>query len=349
MKKPKKFKHGFVVGKFAPLHKGHQYLIDTALSQCEHVFVLSYTSQRFFNCDSITRAGWFDRIYKEQIDNGELVVSVLDPKTDHVPDDIEAPAHVHREFCSDIIQWQYGYEINAVFASETYGLLLAGEIGENCEFVMVDEDRNAVKISGTKVREMAANNYRDIEDWVHPEVFTTYIPKILILGGESSGKTTLVKALANVLDSPAVYEYGRQYWEETNGKLTLASMTHIAQTQREHEYQAAKDAYELCKEYVICDTCSITTGVYSQTMFGIKHSSLKPFIWSDMYRYSHVFICANDIEFYQDGTRRDPEFRERVYNFYRKVFDAFGVKYTIVSGSVEERVKQVQTELNSVL
>ena len=35
MENKKKEKIGFTIGKFAPLHKGHQYLIETALKEME--------------------------------------------------------------------------------------------------------------------------------------------------------------------------------------------------------------------------------------------------------------------------------------------------------------------------
>jgi HTH-type transcriptional regulator, transcriptional repressor of NAD biosynthesis genes len=37
----KKFRHGIVIGKFYPPHRGHKYLIDTALESCDRVTVLA--------------------------------------------------------------------------------------------------------------------------------------------------------------------------------------------------------------------------------------------------------------------------------------------------------------------
>ena len=34
-----KYKVGFVLGRFQPFHRGHQYLIEKALEQCESVIV----------------------------------------------------------------------------------------------------------------------------------------------------------------------------------------------------------------------------------------------------------------------------------------------------------------------
>jgi cytidyltransferase-like protein len=38
----RRFRQGLVVGKFAPLHQGHELVIETAREQCERVLVFSY-------------------------------------------------------------------------------------------------------------------------------------------------------------------------------------------------------------------------------------------------------------------------------------------------------------------
>jgi HTH-type transcriptional regulator, transcriptional repressor of NAD biosynthesis genes len=340
----KEFKRGFVVGKFAPLHKGHQYVIDTALERCDHVFVLSYTSEEFFGCDSTTRQYWLETIYKNEIDDGRLEVLVLNPDIESIPLD-DAPAYMHREFCRIKILTRFPEGVDAVFASESYGLLLAGTISPECQFCMVDEDRELNKVSGTMLRDMIANDYRDIEDWVDPEVFATFIPRILILGGESSGKTTIIHHATDTFDWVPVYEYGRALWEQTGGKLTFKSMQNIAEVQRQQEYFAGQRAYDTNKEFVICDTCSITTSIYSEALFGRVGHILRSYTFQDMYRYKYIFICDPNIPFDQDGTRRDEKFRDDVHQYYCDVLRDFGLGYTIISGTVEERLEQIKMKI----
>ena len=38
-------KTGLTLGKFAPLHKGHQYLIETALAEMDEVVVMIYATE----------------------------------------------------------------------------------------------------------------------------------------------------------------------------------------------------------------------------------------------------------------------------------------------------------------
>lgn len=46
------------------------------------------------------------------------------------------------------------------------------------------------------------------------DVYRSFVRRICLLGGESTGKSTLSKALADVLDTAYVAEFGRDYWEE---------------------------------------------------------------------------------------------------------------------------------------
>ncbi|NJK45852.1 MAG: adenylyltransferase/cytidyltransferase family protein [Pleurocapsa sp. SU_196_0] len=43
-------RHALVVGKFAPPHKGHQLLLETALRESERVTVLVYSHPDFLRC-----------------------------------------------------------------------------------------------------------------------------------------------------------------------------------------------------------------------------------------------------------------------------------------------------------
>ncbi|MDP4366102.1 adenylyltransferase/cytidyltransferase family protein, partial [Escherichia coli] len=47
----KPFATGLVVGKFAPLHCGHEKLINTALAQCEELFIISYSVPEMPDCE----------------------------------------------------------------------------------------------------------------------------------------------------------------------------------------------------------------------------------------------------------------------------------------------------------
>lgn len=59
------------------------------------------------------------------------------------------------------------------------------------------------------------------------------------------------------------------------------------------------------------------------------------------HRYDLVLLCAPDFPFIQDGTRRDEDFRARQHAWYRDELARRGIAFVDVSGSVDERIRQV--------
>jgi cytidyltransferase-like protein len=54
----RRFRRGLVVGKFCPLHLGHELLIRRAQAECDELLVLSYTKPGFDGYDRERRSGW---------------------------------------------------------------------------------------------------------------------------------------------------------------------------------------------------------------------------------------------------------------------------------------------------
>ena len=340
-----RYNTGLVVGKFAPLHKGHQLVIDTALAACERVIVLSYSKPEFGGCAARARATWLETLYPQC---ARLVVDDAWIKAwnfDH-PDNVcpffpmpenDASESVHRDFVGWLCVHVFGQTVDAVFASEPYLAPFAEHLRhyfKECGFavssvaaVMVDEARQRVNVSGTAIRERP---YRE-RDMLDARVEHRIPGRIAILGGESSGKSTLTTALAERLDGVAVEEYGRTLWEEKCGKLVFDDFLEIARTQIEAENSAAFEG----KNWVVCDTSPLTTLFYSQEYFGSADPEL---VRLAERRYDFVLLCAPDFPFVQDGTRREASFRDTQHAWYRRELDARHIPYQLLEGTVAERL-----------
>jgi len=59
---------GLTLGKFAPFHKGHQFLIETALSQMDEVIVIIYEAREATSVPINIRVGWILPKYLEVLD-----------------------------------------------------------------------------------------------------------------------------------------------------------------------------------------------------------------------------------------------------------------------------------------
>lgn len=318
-----RYRRGLVVGKFCPLHLGHMLVIDAAIAASDEVVVVSYTNPGFDGCGKVVREGWLAQLYPQ------VRSIVLDTGLPHN----DAPDAVHRDFVGWVCTTQLGTDVDAVFTSEDYGdgfaLALAACFGNPVAHVCVDKARGLVPISGTAIR-ADPHAWRQFLD---PRVYASFVRRIGILGGESSGKTSLAAALAGRLGTEWVPEYGRERWIEQSGVLTMSDLRDIAQVQVAREERIAQQALR----WLACDTTPLTTLCYSQLMFGAADPALLAL--ADR-RYDVLFLCAPDFSFVQDGTRRDTEFRMRQHDLYRKVLDEKQIAYTTLAGSVYQRVQQ---------
>jgi NadR type nicotinamide-nucleotide adenylyltransferase len=163
---------------------------------------------------------------------------------------------------------------------------------------------------------------------------------VLVLGAESSGKSTLSRALAERLNTCWAAEYGRELWESKNGALVFEDLLHIAATQVERETAMSGDA----RVWLVCDTSPLTTWWYSHEMFGRADPRLTALADRP---YHLVLLCAPDIPFEQDGTRRDAAHRARQHAWYLEQLARRGIDYVLVSGGVEQRVAQAVCSLTA--
>ena len=122
-----------VVGKFAPLHVGHQLLIETAIKTTDHVVVLCWSNPDFTFANSATRASWIRELYPAV----RVVVPSGAPTND-------SPDAVHQEFTSVLLA-DLGISVDYVITGEDYGDSLA-------ERLLAEHIRIPRSISGTGIR-----------------------------------------------------------------------------------------------------------------------------------------------------------------------------------------------------
>jgi HTH-type transcriptional regulator, transcriptional repressor of NAD biosynthesis genes len=311
--------------------------------------LISYSRPELPGCEPERREKWLAARFPE---TRRLVVPNPDLASHREGGEpIEMPANdadgaAHHRFVAHLCRCVIGAEIDAVFTSEDYGdgfaaSLEAGQREHNVNapsvtHVCVDRARGTVPISASAIRaDVHAHRH-----WLSPEVYASFVRRVCILGGESSGKSTLAKQLAMSLDTIQIAEYGRLLWEETAGALVFDDMLHIAECQIALEESAAGGAREL----LICDTSPLTTMLYSQHLFGRVDPALERIATSR--RYDLTVLCAPDFPFVQDGTRQNDGFRRFQHQWYLDRLKARGDRWVLVAGSIEERVRTVREYLH---
>jgi HTH-type transcriptional regulator, transcriptional repressor of NAD biosynthesis genes len=321
----KRFRNGLVVGKFAPPHKGHQLLLETAMAQCEKVTVLVYSNPDFPTMPSKTRASWIQELYPD--------ARVLVPEN---PPHNDANDFIQREFVKTFLEREK-IAIDVVFTSESYGAGFAAHL--QVEHVLVDLERLQVSISGTRVRQDVHAN----REMLDPRIYRHFVQKVVFMGAESTGKSTLTERLALEFQTNFVAEYGREVWMQKNGILELSDYVHIAQHHRTLEDAAVLES----KQFLFVDTNAITTMFWCYAYEGNGLPELTEFARAAETRYDQVFVCKDDIPFVQDGWRDDAVWRSRQQSLILYDLTVRGVPYTIVSGSLQERVSQVELVLEA--
>lgn len=336
------FRTGLVVGKFSPLHLGHEQVIRTALGQCQRLLLLCWSLPELPGCDAERRERWlrlrFPGVQAEVVTPARIQAWREQGKC--LPDlpHNDAPEFEPRQFVAEFCQAVFGTTVDAVFTSESYGdgfaEHLAGVFGHPVRHVCVDQQRLAVPVSGTRLRA----DPHGLRGFLAPEVHADFVERIVFLGGESTGKSSLAIALAEALDAPCVAEFGREHWVAKDGALEYDDLLHIGRTQMAREDQAALEA----GRYLVCDTSALTTLFYSHAMFGRAEAELATLAERP---YTHSFLCADDFPFVQDGTRQDETFRRRQQAWYHAELQRRGWPYQVLTGSLDARVQQVLAHL----
>lgn len=322
-----RYRTGLVVGKFAPLHLGHEQVIRAALAACDHVVLLCYSRPEFSGCEPARRASWLASRFPE------TTRIVLDHATEPLPENSDSE-DIHRAFCASVLPLR----IDAIFTSESYGLGFAADLarrqGSPVAHVSIDQARSFVPISGTDLRA----NIHGLRHFLAPEVYATFIERVGLLGGESTGKSTLAIALAQELGTTHVAEYGRELWDARGGKLDFDDLLAIAREQVRREEAALLSP--ATHRFLFCDTTPLTTLFYSRELFEraapeLEILALRP--------YHHLFLCADDFAFQQDGTRRDPAFRSKGQAWHRERLGQS--PHPILIGPVRSRIEQARASL----
>ncbi|MBL9195350.1 MAG: AAA family ATPase [Opitutaceae bacterium] len=337
-----RFRTGLVVGKFCPLHRGHEYVLNHARARCEEVVVISYTRPELAGCEPERREAWLAACCpwaRRLVVTPERLRAWWGATGGPVelPENSE-PDDVHRQFVGRLCLEVLRCEVDAVFTSEAYGEGFAAELtrlfpsrrsghAPPVVHVAVDPARAAVPVSGEALR----RDPHGLRHFLSPAVYASFVRRVALLGGESTGKSTLALALAERLGTVAVPEYGRERWQARGGRLVYEDLLEIAREHVAREEAAALRAVR----FLICDTTPLTTLFYSRHLFGRAEPELERLAQR---AYDPVVLCAADFPFVQDGTRSEETLRDLQQSWYRAELVRRGVAHTEVRGGVEERI-----------
>lgn len=145
---------GFTIGKFAPFHAGHKYLISKAISEMDKFYVVVYDTPKL-NIDINTKIKWI----KDEFPNVEILKAFNSP-TQYGLD--KESVDIQMKYLSNIIK---DIPVTHFYSSEEYGKCVAGYL--NIKNVIVDKERKTFNICATRIRKDVEREKKFINENVY--------------------------------------------------------------------------------------------------------------------------------------------------------------------------------------
>lgn len=169
--------------------------------------------------------------------------------------------------------------------------------------------------------------------------------RVVLIGSESTGKTTLAKQLADHYTTEWVPEYGREYTEKRNtileqkgvgeaGDWTSEEFQHIAQEQQRLENEAASR----CSKILFGDTNAFATAIWHERYLGVRDPKTDEIANRDI--VDIYLITANDVPFEADGIRDGEQVRDWMFETFVEEITKLGIPYEILVGDEQSRLNR---------
>jgi NadR type nicotinamide-nucleotide adenylyltransferase len=170
--------------------------------------------------------------------------------------------------------------------------------------------------------------------------------KIVVIGPESTGKSTLCEGLAAHFQTEWVREYAREYLDAHGMGYTYETLSVIARGQLALEDAGAERANNTL---LFIDTDLYVMKVWSEHVFG----RCEPWILDEIARrkYDAYLLCNTDLPWAPDPLREypDPGIRERLYHIYKDLLVNQDVPWAEVSGVADERLGRAIAAVEKLL
>lgn len=339
------FPIGVYFGKFLPCHRGHLLQTIEAATQCEKLYVV-ISENRIANKILCEKAGI--PVLSYQLRKQWLSQELQDMENIEILqlDETDMPTYPNGWIpWSDEMRRIIPGEINAFFCGEQEYKDKLPEFFPNAEVVLFDPNRNRFPISATMIREDTIENW----DYILGPARPYFAKKVLIVGSESCGKTTLTKYLAKIYHTSWSEEVGRYYAKEYLGGdetiFTDADFGRIAHLQVEQDFQALRHANKVC----FFDTDATITDYYSELYMGHPNKLVESYI--DPSKFDLVLYLHPDVAWVNDGMRLngDQERRENLDAKLQAKFIDNGFTLTHIRGNYNERLTMALAEVDKLL
>jgi HTH-type transcriptional repressor of NAD biosynthesis genes len=166
--------------------------------------------------------------------------------------------------------------------------------------------------------------------------------KVVILGTESTGKTTLTVKIANHFNCSLVLESAREIIANSNN----FSFDDLYLVAKEHAKRIEKTILA-DSPLVIIDTDIHITKSYSRITFK-KELEISAEIYNSN-KANLYFYLNNDVEYLQDGTRLSEDERNLLDLSHRQVLIDYNIDIIEIRGDWNERFEKAVEQINKLI
>lgn len=332
-------KIGMYGGTFNPLHLGHVNNIIEASNICEKLYVILFYSDSVIENDYRERFKWLKNLTND-MSNIEIL---------KIADTSKSKDEYNWETGRDDVLKMINQKIDVVFCGDDYkGTDKFEKLYPNSKIYYFN--RNIINISSTEIR---TNPYLNF-DYLPNVVKEYYTKKVIIVGTESCGKSTLVRNLARVYNTTYVEEVGRDICEEAGGIYNMQGK-HFEEIIYQHK-TVEKERLKNANKLLFIDTDALITLYYYKLLFDKTNEYDKRIenlakLVSKLNYYDLWIYLEPDVTWVQDDTRTFGEDDIRLKNniLLKKMFDDMGVKYEVVNGNYQERFIKSKNLINKLI
>lgn len=168
--------------------------------------------------------------------------------------------------------------------------------------------------------------------------------KIVIIGPESTGKSTLTEALSKHYGSPFIPEFAREYLNSLNRPYEHKDLLAIARGQINSENEKVATTHN---GYLFCDTDLYVLKVWSEHKYGLCDEWILRQI--ALRYYDYYFLTDIDLPWQPDPQREhpEPEMRDYFFRLYKDIVVHSGTPWKLLSGDEHQRLTMAIEAIDS--
>jgi NadR type nicotinamide-nucleotide adenylyltransferase len=180
------------------------------------------------------------------------------------------------------------------------------------------------------------------------------IKKIVVIGPESTGKSTLCGYLADYYNTLWCPEFAREYLLENGTAYTIDDLITITKGQLDavqkytRALQSQIDLTEIVKPLIV-DTDMYVMKVWAEYVFG----NCPTFILDEINKqdYDLYLLCKPDIPWVKDELREYPDEkpRQELFQIYKDILINQQTPWVEISGGFEERNQKAVAAIDALL